>query len=123
MLNFPSDVLEQIRLHLEEEKRKTNAQIQELTSQDPFSKADRTIDNAASDTEASEESDHDRYEAMIEETKTKLNRIDEALSRIGAGSYGHCATCQEMIDTDRLAILPTATLCLSCEEKHKQKKR
>jgi RNA polymerase-binding transcription factor DksA len=37
-----------------------------------------------------------------------------------AGTYGFCVECKQMIDTDRLAILPTATLCLMCEQKKKK---
>lgn len=116
MVSFPSDVLEQIRVHLEEEKKKLVARMAELSAQDPFSDPDRTHDNAASDTEATEESSHDRFAAMVEELKAKLADTDAALARIGEGTYGYCVSCGKMIDTDRLAILPTATLCLSCEQ-------
>ena len=107
---------------LEEEKKKLVVQMNSLSSQDPFSDPDRVNDNAASDSEASEESSHDRYVAMLDELKTKLSDIDAALLRIGNGAYGFCSNCHEMIDTDRLAILPTATLCLSCEQKKKKNK-
>ena len=33
--------------------------------------------------------------------------------------YGFCTNCQAIIDTDRLGILPMATLCKSCEEAKK----
>jgi RNA polymerase-binding transcription factor DksA len=121
MQSFPSEILEQLRLHLEEEKKKLVAQMSDLTAQDPFSDPNRVNDNAASDSEASEESSHDRFAAMLEELKAKLADIDAALERISDGSYGFCTNCQQMIDTDRLAILPTATLCLSCEQKKKGK--
>ena len=116
MQSFPSELLEQLRLHLEEEKKKLVAQMSDLSAQDPFSDPDRVNDNAASDSEASEESSHDRFAAMLDELKAKLAGIDAALVRIADGSYGFCTNCQQMIDTDRLAILPTATLCLSCEQ-------
>jgi RNA polymerase-binding transcription factor DksA len=115
MQSFPSELLNELRLHLEEEKRKLVVQMSDLSAQDPFSDPDRTNDNAASDSEASEESSHDRFAAMLDELKVKLSNIDAALTRISDGSYGFCTNCQQMIDTDRLAILPTATLCLSCE--------
>ena len=108
-------MLEQLRVHLEEEKKKLVAQMSDLSAQDPFSDPDRANGNAASDSEASEESSHDRFAAMIDELKAKLLAIDAALTRIGEGTYGYCSNCSQMIDTDRLAILPTATLCLSCE--------
>jgi len=119
MQSFPSDVLESLRLHLEEEKKHTNDRIAELSAQDPFSDPDRVNDNAASDSEASEESSHDRFAAMVEELKNHLSDIDAALERIGDGSYGFCTNCHAMIDTDRLSILPTATLCLNCEQTKK----
>jgi len=121
MQSFPDDVLSQIRLHLEEEKQRVLARISELSAQDPFSDPERTNDNAASDMEATEESSHDRFAALIEQLKVELADIDEALIRIGQGKYGFCSNCSAMIDTDRLAILPTATLCLSCESTKKHK--
>jgi DnaK suppressor protein len=120
MQSFPSEVLEQLRVHLEDEKKKLVAQMGDLSSQDPFSDPDRANDNAASDSEASEESSHDRFAAMLDELKMKLGNIDAALARISDGSYGFCTNCGNMIDTDRLAIVPTATLCLSCESKKKK---
>lgn len=91
--------------------------IAELAAQDPFTDRDRVNDNAASDTEASEESNHDRYQAMVDETKARIVALDEALHRVGSGTYGYCVGCSLMIDTDRLAIIPTATLCSECERK------
>ena len=116
MQNFPSDVLSDLRVHLEEEKTRLVARIEELSKQDPFTDMDRVNDNAASDAEASEESKHDQYAALADQLKSQLGNIDTALIRIGNGSYGFCTNCGDMIDTDRLAIVPTATLCLSCEQ-------
>ncbi len=113
MVSFPNDVLEHIRLHLEEEKKQVAARIAEVTLQDPFSDPERVHDNAASDSDASEESSHDRFAAILEELKAKLADIDGALMRIGDGTYGYCSVCGDMIDTDRLAIIPTATVCLT----------
>ncbi|OGG11461.1 hypothetical protein A2Z00_02845 [Candidatus Gottesmanbacteria bacterium RBG_13_45_10] len=121
MQSFPSDVLDELRKHLEKEKKQTVARMAELNAQDPFTDPDRANDNAASDTEASEESSHDRFAAMVEELNKRLADIDSALGRIGQGTYGFCTNCQQMIDTDRLAILPTATLCLSCERIKKKR--
>lgn len=117
MVSFPSELLEQLRIHLETEKKNLVKQMSDLSAQDPFSDPDRVNDNAASDSEAKEESSHDRFAAMLDELKLKLVNIDSALKHISEGSYGFCTHCRQMIDTDRLAIIPTATLCLSCEQK------
>lgn len=116
MQSFPSDVLEDLRVHLEEEKTRLASRIEELSKQDPFTDKDRVNENAASDTEANEESKHDQYTALGDELKNQLESLDAALIRIGNGTYGFCMNCGDMIDTDRLAIVPTATLCLSCEQ-------
>lgn len=44
----------------------------------------------------------------------ELKHIELALSRIDAGTYGICATCEEPISTARLDAVPTALLCRNC---------
>lgn len=120
MQSFPSDILDTIRRHLEEEKSQVVARRSQLSLQDPYADPDRVNDNAASDTEASEVSNHDRNLALVEELNNRVQLIDDALVRIGSGSYGFCTNCGAMIDTDRLSVIPTATLCLECERKKKK---
>ena len=122
MQNFPAETLTEIQKHLDEERTRIAARITTLSGQDPFSSPDRTNDNAASDTEASEESDHDRMSALVSELTEQLRHIDLAQARIKDGSYGFCTVCGNMIDTDRLAILPTATLCLTHEKEQQAAK-
>jgi hemerythrin-like domain-containing protein len=81
-MQFPNDLLEEIRKHLEEEKTVIENRIDELAKQDPFTDSERLNDNAASDAEATEENNHDRYQAMIDELKAKRISIDDALIRI-----------------------------------------
>jgi RNA polymerase-binding transcription factor DksA len=120
-MQFPSELLEEIRLHLEKEKNDTEKRIAALTTQDPYSDPERTNDNAAIDHDASEEADHDRVIAQIDELKLQLTDINDALMRIGNGKYGFCKNCGKMIDTDRLNIIPETTLCLECEKKRQNK--
>ena len=117
MQSFPSDILKEIKDHFEEEKQTLTVRVAELQKQDPFTDPERSNDNAGSDTDANEESNHDRVSAMVDELKTKLTNIEDALKRIDAGTYGFCTECGQMIDTERLSVLPMATLCLSCEHK------
>jgi DnaK suppressor protein len=37
-----------------------------------------------------------------------------ALEKVDEGTYGRCDECGQRIGTERLAALPSATLCLSC---------
>lgn len=50
-----------------------------------------------------------------------LKKIDEALSRISNGSFGHCMDCDDEIDVRRLEARPTATHCVSCKEASEHK--
>ena len=49
--------------------------------------------------------------------REELTRIDEALRRLEAGSYGLCEECGELIDEARLQVAPYASCCISCQEK------
>lgn len=108
--------LEHIRVTLANQKSSTVGRIEELKVQDPFADPDRLNDNAASDMEASEESNHDRVAALIEELNRQVMDIDAALGRLQDGIYGVCTNCGNPIDAARLKVMPTATLCMSCEQ-------
>lgn len=116
-MNFPQTVLDDIRKHLVSEKAKIEATLLSLQSQDPFSDPDRLNDNAASDTEAKEESSHERMEALEKELRSHLEEVEKALERVESGTYGRCQSCQQLIDADRLAVKPTALSCVVCERK------
>ena len=45
-----------------------------------------------------------------------LRKIEEALLRILAGTFGVCAGCENDIELRRLEARPTATLCVHCKE-------
>lgn len=101
---------------LDAEKIRIQDRIKELSIQDPFSDPDRLTDNAATDTEASEESNHDRLTALLDELKAQLSATEDASTRIRNGSYGLCTNCSDAIDIARLSILPTAVFCMNCEQ-------
>lgn len=119
MQNFPNELLNKLRTKLEEEKTKVSARIAELSAQDPFSDPDRLNDNAASDSEANEESSHDRFTALVDELTQSVASIDGALTRISDNTYGVCLNCKKDIGGERLEVVPTATLCLECEQTKK----
>lgn len=45
-----------------------------------------------------------------------FRKIEEALTRIKDGSYGHCVECGAHIGAKRLEARPTAELCIECKE-------
>lgn len=120
-MKFPLNVLKNIADHLRREKDRVGGNLSSLKSQDPFADPDRLNDNAASDTDAKEEISHERMEALEKELKLHMEEIEKALDRIKKGTYGKCMSCGKMIDTDRLAIKPTALYCFDCEKKREKK--
>jgi hypothetical protein len=46
--------------------------------------------------------------------QTRLRKVDDALDRLMAGSYGHCSKCGRAIDSAKLEIDPAASLCSDC---------
>ena len=49
-----------------------------------------------------------------------MHNIDEALRKIAEGTYGICEECGEEISEKRLLVLPTASLCVDCQENKEQ---
>jgi RNA polymerase-binding transcription factor DksA len=54
-------------------------------------------------------------ERQLELARRELVEHDAALRRFTKGAYGFCRHCGGSIAEDRLAALPTARLCASCQ--------
>jgi len=120
MVKFPSHVLSQIKSYLEARRRDLEARLAQLKREDPFEDKTRLLDRASDDTEAQSKAGHERVEALQYQLNLALVQTRKALTKIKIGKYGICESCGKMIDTDRLAAMPTATLCMSCEKKRER---
>lgn len=55
---------------------------------------------------------------QLKQTDAKLLRaIEDALTRVEAGTYGVCVDCEEEISAARLKAVPWTKVCISCKEK------
>jgi DnaK suppressor protein len=54
--------------------------------------------------------------ALMEMESETLRRIDEAMLRLGGGTYGLCSDCGGKIAEARLEALPFALTCRDCQE-------
>lgn len=63
---------------------------------------------------ATERQGDEVLEALGQVEVNEIARIDAALGRIAAGTYGICLNCDEPISDARLALLPDTPLCKSC---------
>lgn len=119
-IKFPANILEPIGNFLRQEINKLSRRQKELKEVDPFSDPQRLNDNAASDTEAQEQIGHEQVVALKEQVGRRLIQLRKALTRVKLGKYGVCEKCKKMIDTDRLMIMPEATLCADCAKSAQQ---
>ncbi len=116
-IKFPIKVLKPLKDHLQSEEVKLKKRKQKFETNDPFNDVDRVNDNASIDTDVAEEVGHDRISALKLEVDKTLVRIKKTLTKIKVGKYGLCEGCGKLIDTDRLAIDPTASFCMNCVKK------
>lgn len=114
---FPKSLLRPVGQFLSQKLKSLRLNRKRIVADDPFNNKARDLESAAADTEAEEQFEHARIVAIKGELNEKARQIKRALGRVKKGKYGICEVCSKMIDTDRLAIYPEATLCTSCSKK------
>jgi DnaK suppressor protein len=67
----------------------------------------------AAATEAVEQQREMLWQRLAERSRA----VVQACDRVREGTYGVCADCGRPIPHRRLAVLPTATLCVQCQER------
>ena len=66
---------------------------------------------------ASQVFEQQRDLALRERSRGELERIEAALRRLDAGTYGTCASCGGQIAAERLEAIPWAPTCIDCARK------
>ncbi|MCY4442409.1 MAG: TraR/DksA family transcriptional regulator [Deltaproteobacteria bacterium] len=72
---------------------------------------------------ASDERDREINMILNDRERTKLMAIEDALARLGEGSYGICDECGEEIGVGRLKVMPFTRLCVRCQEELEKETR
>ena len=52
--------------------------------------------------------------ALLPRLKRRAKSLEQALSRLGQGSYGICVRCQRPIHPERLVVLLNTKICADC---------
>jgi DnaK suppressor protein len=55
-----------------------------------------------------------QVDALVQQSRTHLAEIDDALGRVDDGTYGVCEVCGARIPDGRLEARPTARTCVGC---------
>jgi DnaK suppressor protein len=56
----------------------------------------------------------------LDSNSVQLRLVEAALARAADGTYGCCLNCDEQISLKRLAALPYAVLCVTCQQEEDQ---
>jgi DnaK suppressor protein len=75
------------------------------------------VDQHIGDT-ASELTDADNQNALLENSAGQRAEVEAALKRIDEGTYGVCVDCGQPIPDARLEVRPEAARCVADQEKH-----
>ena len=112
--------LNQFRERLEREKKSLKKIMEGFADENKEVKGDwktRFPDFKAEgvlDEEADEVEEYSSLLSIEKILETKLQNIDNALSKIDSGDYGKCEKCGNMIDIERLRIIPETRFCSDC---------
>jgi len=80
--------------------------------------SDETVDESAQDMADRATSAYTKEFAysLSESDRKTLVLIDEAITRLDAGTYGTCVHCGQPVQEKRLEAVPWARHCLECQE-------
>ncbi len=111
----------QVRVVLEKEKKRIEAELAQLTSSGahPLDERREGSPFGKREEEATESMELEKRLALETRLKSLLGEVDRALQKIEAGTYGFCDVCNTKIDPARMEALPQAILCLNCRQKMK----
>lgn len=120
MLSATKKLWKNTYARLSSDEKKATKALADLKKEDPFSDPDHAQDNAASDTDAFEQSSHQRVESLRRMLRNRLRSIRGAKKTIEEGQYGKCELCKKAISSERLKVMPVATICVECEKKQEK---
>ena len=108
--------LDAVRNELEQVVREAQGSVAALEHEEAHESSElSSVDQHPADT-ASDVSEGDREDALIEAAVQRGQEATEALARLDAGTYGSCVDCGKPIPAERLEFRPEAARCLADQE-------
>jgi len=117
---FSPEELEQIRAELEAQRGVFARELAELEA-GTFNQSQSDLSGEVSFDEESADAgtftfERERDLSLSNNLRDLLDKVDSALRRIRAGTYGSCERCGKPIDKARLKALPYSVLCIDCKK-------
>lgn len=110
-----------VRQRLESDRQRLEDDIYQRTEgdavvlpSDPLSDAGGTRGHSAEEADAM--ADAERNNLVLGNSRTLLEQVNAALTRLDEGTYGLCQRCGKPIDTRRLEALPYALYDRDCQD-------
>lgn len=98
------------------QQKKVEEEIASLDKDDPVNSLE-IAESSEPGTDSWMADTHGRVVAVKGSLQEMLLKIKRALTNLKLGKYGKCENCGNLIETQRLDAMPTATLCISCSKK------
>jgi DnaK suppressor protein len=117
---FTPAELEQIRVELNAQRETFARELAELEA-GTFNQSQSDLSGEVSFDEESADAgtftfERERDLSLGNNLRDLLDKVDSALRRIKAGTYGSCERCGRPIDKARLRALPYSVLCIDCKK-------
>jgi DnaK suppressor protein len=107
-----TDAAPDLRALLEQELDELRSQLTELG----FGDVGLTYDSNFADS-SQVTAERGEAEALANKLKETLDEVENALAKMGKGTYGQCEDCGKQISVARLEAKPAARYCIDCASK------
>jgi DnaK suppressor protein len=113
---------EKIKEGLLKKKENLQAMLSSFATKDPNLKGDwdskyPRVPEGGLEEAAGEVEEYSTSLPIEHNLETQLQDVENALDKIGQGTYGACESCGMQIEEERLIVSPEARSCTMCAEK------
>lgn len=98
------------------QQKKVEEEIASLDKDDPVNSLE-IAESSEPGTDSWMADTHGRVVAVKGSLQEMLLKIKKALTNLKVGKYGKCEKCGNPIEPERIAAIPTATLCIADSKK------
>jgi DnaK suppressor protein len=109
---------DQIRALLEDRYNELCLEFDEASVAVEAMRLEQNTDRAGDDEvdSGTKASERERALSLIHSIAERRRQVEYAMVRLSDGGYGWCERCGSAIAVERLAVFPSATSCVACQE-------
>jgi len=128
LVSFPKDILAHFRNIIVTQKKELVEEIESLTgrmldSTTGEGSEDNSIYSLHMADQGTDAMEREKNYLFAQRNDDHIRRLDEALKRIDAGTFGVCVVCGKLIEKERLEAVPTTQKHVDCKNQMKRLNR